>query len=135
MLLGQRSIAGVPEDVEALRIGLHQPVFDAVVDHLHEMAGAARPGMDVALPGPRIAALPGRRRRNVARAGHERAEYRIEPLHHGFLAADHQAVAALQPPHAAARADIEIMDAALPQRLGARDVVLPERITAIDDRS
>ena len=63
----------------------------------------------------------------------ERAEDRIEPLDHRLLAADHQAVAAFEPPHAAAGADIEVVDAARAQRGGARDVVLPERVAAVDD--
>ncbi len=36
-------------------IGLHHPVFDAVVDHLDEMPGADRAGMDIAVLDARIA--------------------------------------------------------------------------------
>jgi len=32
----------VPEQIEALRVGLHDSVFDSVVDHLHVMSRAAR---------------------------------------------------------------------------------------------
>ena len=53
----------VAQDVEALGIGLHQAVFDAVVDHLDEVAGAARAAVEVALLGARIAALAARRAR------------------------------------------------------------------------
>ena len=56
------------ENVEAFGIGLHQAVFDAVVDHLDEMAGAVRAGMDVAVLGARIAAVAAGRARHVARA-------------------------------------------------------------------
>ena len=42
MLRRQRLDVGVLQDVEAFGIGLHQAVFDAVVDHLDEMAGADR---------------------------------------------------------------------------------------------
>ena len=64
----QRVDIGVLEDVEAFGIGLHQAVFDAVVDHLDEMPGADRAGMDIALldardRGPRDAACAGCRRR------------------------------------------------------------------------
>ena len=48
------------QDVEAFGIGLHQAVFDAVMDHLDEMPGAGRAGMDIALLGARIAALAAR---------------------------------------------------------------------------
>src|SRR5258707_7920917 len=49
---------GVLEDVESLRIGLHQAVFDAVVDHLDEVAGTDGTGVDIALLDARIASLP-----------------------------------------------------------------------------
>ena len=115
-------------------IGLHQPVFDAVVDHLDEMPGAVRPGMEVALPGARIAPLAMRRWRDVACPRRERAEDRIEPLDDRLLAADHQAIAALQPPHAAAGADIEIMDAALRCSAAARAMSsFQKRVAAVDD--
>src|SRR3546814_17134953 len=39
------------EHVEPFSIGLHQTVFDAVVDHLDEMARAGRTDVDVALLG------------------------------------------------------------------------------------
>src|SRR3546814_7894343 len=42
------------EHVEPFSIGLHQTVFDAVVDHLDEMARAGRTDVDVALLGTRI---------------------------------------------------------------------------------
>jgi hypothetical protein len=71
--------------------------------------------------------------RDVARTRRECAEHRIEPRDHVLLAADHQAIATLQPPHAAAGTDIEIMDAAFLQARRTRDVVLPERVAAVDD--
>ena len=49
-----------------------------------------------------------------------------------LVAADHHAIAALQPPDAARGADIEIADALLAQHLGVRDIVLEERIAAVD---
>ena len=39
---------GVAQDVESLGVRGHQPVLDAVVDHLDEVAGAVRPAMQVA---------------------------------------------------------------------------------------
>ena len=92
-------------------IGLHHAVLDAVVDHLDEVAGAARPGMQVALLGAGVAALAAARWRGCrrvpgasAREDRDRAA-RTDRL----LAADHQAVAALEPPHAAAGADVEVV--------------------------
>ena len=60
--------AGVLQDVEALGHRLHHAVLDAVVDHLDEMAGAARPGMEVALLGAGVAALAARRSPGCRRA-------------------------------------------------------------------
>jgi len=42
MFGGQRLDSRVLEDVETFSIGLHQTVFDAVVDHLDEMTGPDR---------------------------------------------------------------------------------------------
>ena len=133
LVLGQLVAVLVPQDVEALGIGLHQAVFDAVVDHLDEMAGAGRAGMDIALLGARIAALAARRARDVAEPGRQRVEDRIEPVDRLLVAADHHAVAALEPPDAARGADVDIVDALLAQRLGAADVVLVEGVAAVDD--
>ena len=72
VLLGELRRAGVLQDVEALGDGLHHAVLDAVVDHLDEMAGAARPGMEVALLDAGVAAVAARAspgcRRGRARA-------------------------------------------------------------------
>ena len=42
---------GVGEDVQPLRVGGHDPVLDPVVDHLHEVAGAGRAAVEIALLG------------------------------------------------------------------------------------
>ncbi len=132
-LLRQPRRARVLQDVEALGDRLHHAVLDAVVDHLDEVAGAARPGVQVALLGARIAALAAGGGGDVALAGRQRREDRIEPVDDRLLAADHQAVAALEPPHAAGRADVEIVEALRLQLAGAADVVLPEGVAAVDD--
>ena len=79
--------------LEALGVGLHDPVLDAVVDHLHEVAGA------------RVAEVAPAVRRG------EHVEDRREPLHRVLVAADHHAVADLEPPDAAGRADVDVVDA------------------------
>ncbi len=43
-----RAVLRGVEDLEPLRVRLHQAVLDAVVDHLGEVAGARGTGMDVA---------------------------------------------------------------------------------------
>src|SRR5260221_9855858 len=99
------------QDVEPFGIGLHQPVFDTVMHHLDEMAGAVRAAMNIAAL--RRAAFPGAARRSLDRAdaGRERGEDRVEPPDRLGLAADHHAIAALQPPDAAPRPDIDVVDA------------------------
>ena len=63
------------QDLEALRVGLHHPVLDAVVDHLHVVASARRADVQVAV------------RRS------ERPEDGLERLHRIGVATDHQAEA------------------------------------------
>src|ERR1700722_1629825 len=102
LLAGVRS----PEDVQSLRIGGHDAVCDAVVDHFDKMAGAVRTAMEIAEFGCRGRALAARGSRNGARTRCKRLEDRIERLHRGVGPADHHAIAALKPPYAAAGADV-----------------------------
>src|SRR5438105_15921059 len=97
------------------------------------MTGPDRAGMDVALLDPQIAAVAPRRARNIADPGGQRLEDRIEPIHDRFVAADHHAIAAIDPPDPAAGADVDVVDTALLQRVAAADVVLPECVAAVDD--
>src|SRR5680860_192408 len=79
-VLGALVLAGVRvlEDVQALGVGGHDAVLDAVVHHLHEMTCAGRTAVEVSLLGrARITAEP-RRAVNVAQAGCDRLEDRIE---------------------------------------------------------
>ena len=88
----------VLEDVQALGVGGHDPVLDPVVDHLHEVAGAVGPAVQVALLGGARVARRGRacaaRRRRPGRAW--RRSGRAVPTA-SSVAADHQAVAAIEP--------------------------------------
>ncbi len=121
------------EQVEALGIGLHQPVLDPVVHHLHEMPGSDRPRMQIAEFGTGIGFLGAWGPRNGAEPRGERPEDGIEPRHHLRLAADHQAIAAFEPPHPARRPDIEIVDAARGEGGGAADIVLEVGVAAVND--
>ena len=83
----------VLHDLEALGVRLHQAVLDAVVDHLHEVAGARRADVRVAV------------------LGRERLEDRLEALDGLVVAADHQAEADLEAPDAAGDAGVDEVDA------------------------
>src|SRR6516225_2906291 len=133
-LLWQPRGAGVLHDVEALGDRLHHAVLDAVVDHFDEMAGAAGAGMQVALLGAPISSLAAGGGWNGPSSRGQRSKDRIEPVHHRRFAADHQAVAAFQSPHAARGANVEVVEAMGRELAGTSDIVLPERVAAIDDR-
>ena len=83
--------------------------------------------------GRRRLALAPRGARGGVDAGSDGAEDRLEPGDHLGLAADHQAEAALQPPDAAAGADVEVVEAAGAEVLGAMDVVAVVAVAAVDD--
>jgi hypothetical protein len=122
----------VVQHAEPLRVGGHHSVLDAVVDHLHEVAGAVGSAVQVALlraaaalPAPRC----GRRRIHARCQGRED---RVEAAHGALLAPDHQAVAALEPAHAPAGADVDVVDAARLQRLRAPQIVVVARVATVD---
>src|SRR6185437_7862908 len=85
----------VLEDGKPFGIRLHHSVFDAVVDHLHEVARA-----DWADAAPAL--VTGRS---------ECFKNGLQAIDDFFIAADHHAVAFLEAPHAAAGAAIDIVDA------------------------
>ena len=102
------------EQFEALAVRGHHAVFDAVVDHLHEVPGTARADVRVAI-----------RRR-------QRLQHWFDEAHGIVGAADHQAVALLQAPDATARTRIDVLDAAGRDRLGAAHGVVVVRIASVD---
>src|SRR5260370_23232406 len=98
------------------------------MDHLDEVPGTGGAGIQIALFGTRIA--PGHGcgmlgARDVADAGRQGGKDGVEMLEGGALAADHQAIAALQPPDAAGAADIEVADAGFGE-LGCAADLSPE---------
>ena len=121
------------EDVEALRVGSHQRIFDAVVDHLHEMARTVGSAVQIALLGATEVAAPTGRALDLARTGRERGEDWIESLHRPVLSADHQAVAPLQTPDAPAGPAVDEMDPLRCQALRVGDVVAVVRVAPVDD--
>src|ERR1700753_1592524 len=98
---------GVAQDVETLRVCRHQTVLDAVVHHFYEMAGTGRAAGQVAFFRRAANLVAAGSAIDRAAAGCERFEDRIEMLHDVRLAANHLAIAALEPPNAAARGAVD----------------------------
>src|SRR4029453_17399941 len=97
----------VLEDGEPFGVRGHDPVLDAVVDHLHEVTGAIAAAVQVPLF--RTCRLTGASWRALSRLDSrcECGEHGVESFDGFVVAADHLAVAALESEHAAARADVD----------------------------
>src|SRR2546425_8771361 len=121
------------QDAEPLGVRGHDAVLDAVVDHLDEVAAAARSAVEIPPLGGAADGFPPGRARDVADAGSQGREDRIEVLDRRRLAADHQAVPALPSPDAAAGSDVYIADALLAELLPAADIVDVVGIAAVDE--
>ena len=111
------------QQVHALGIGRHHAVFDTVMDHLDEVPRAGRAAMQIAALGGGFAIAARRERRKDG----------VEPLHGLPVAADHQAVAAIQPPDAAAGPDIDEVDAGCLEPFIGVNGLAVGRIAAVDD--
>src|SRR5438309_306885 len=107
----------VAENIKAFGVSLHQAVFNSVVDHFHEVAGAGRAAVKVTLLGCAAKPLPSGRAWNLTYAGREGFEDGIKALHGFFRPAQHHAVSALKSPDAAAGSNVDIVNAALFQLL------------------
>ncbi len=123
----------VPQDIQALGVRRHEPVFDPVVNHLDEMPGAVGTAVQVAALGRAAGFFSPRGARGSIYRWGERGKDGVEMPGHFALTADHQAVAPLQTPDAAARPHVNIVD---PRRLefpGPANVVAIIRIAAVDE--
>ena len=111
---------GVVEDVQAFGVSGHGAVLDPIVDHLHEVAGAGRPAVQIAVFGGAAHLLPPRRARAVAIPGARAAKIGSRRRTAAVVAADHQAVSAFHPPDSAAGAHVEILNTARPSSAARR---------------
>src|SRR5450432_137214 len=100
---------GVFQNVQALGVGGHQAIFDAVVDHFYEMACAGGAAMEIAFFGGAAGFFAAGGAIDISAAGRERFENGVEMFDHVIFAANHLAVAALESPDAAAGADIHVV--------------------------
>jgi hypothetical protein len=124
----------VAEQVEALGVGGHEAVLDAVVDHLHEVARSASAAMEIAELLGAGATGSSRRARSRLQPWCERCEGRLEAAERALVPADHQAEAALETEHPAARAAVEVVDPLRLELSRTPDVVGVVRVPAVDDR-
>src|SRR5215471_19609512 len=86
--VGALAHVGGAEHAQPLRVGSHDPVLDAVVNHLHEMAGAVGAAMEIPLLRGAADLVTARGAIDVARTGSEASKDGIEVLHHVGLATD-----------------------------------------------
>ena len=98
----------------------HHAVLDAVVHHLDEVTGAVRAAVQVALRGRVAGAGAAGRRAEPSVAGRDRSKIGSRRVDDVVLAADHQAVAALETPDPAARAAVHVVHAAFARARLAR---------------
>ncbi len=127
------SNVGGAQHRQTFGIGGHDPVLDAVVNHLDEVASAVGAAVQVALFRSAFGLVETWCARNVAHAGRERGEDGIESLDDFFFAANHHAIAAFQAPNAAAGTYVNVMETLGRQFLGAANVVNVVRIAAVDE--
>src|SRR5260370_22851573 len=124
---------GVLEVVQAFGVGGHQAVFDAVVNHLDEVASTGRAAVEIALLGSAGYFFAARRAIDIAAARRKRFENGIESLHDVGFASDHLAITAFEAPDAAAGADVAIVDALGGEFFGAAHGVGAVGVSAFPD--
>src|ERR1017187_6139443 len=121
------------QNVKSFGVGSHQSVFNAVMDHLDEMAGAGRPAMEITLLDRATNLFSSRCTRDIAASRSKRLKDRIEVQYGIALASDHQTITALDPPYAAACPHIDIANTFGLQFFGSPDVINIVRVAYIDD--
>src|SRR5450432_185420 len=123
----------MPQNVKSFGVGSHQSVFNPVMNHLNEMAGAGRPAMEITLLDRARYFFPSRGTREIAASRSERLEDWIELQYGIALTSDHQTITALDPPHAAARPHIDVANTFGLQFFGSPDIINIVRVASIND--
>ena len=108
--MGALTNVSVAQDGHPLGIGGHDAVLDAVMHHLDEVAGAARPAVQVALLGSAAQFFSAGSSGDFTYPRRQRFENRIKSPNRLVGAPDHHAVAALSTPDATARPHVHILD-------------------------
>src|SRR5438067_13818451 len=84
------------QDADTFCIRGHDSILDPVMDHLHEMAGAVRPAMQVTLLGRPAKFVAAGGARHLATARRERGKNRIETPNYLCVDADQHAITTFQ---------------------------------------
>src|SRR6185437_811918 len=114
-------------------IRLHEAIFDTVVNHLDEMAGAGRPAIKIAFLSRAGRLFAPRRARDIAASRRKRLEDGIQMADRLGLTSNHQAETTLETPHATAGPDVKVMNTSGLKVLGAPYVVDVVGIASIHD--
>src|SRR5450631_3368550 len=101
----------MPQNVQSFGVGSHQSVFNPVMNHFDEMAGAGRPAMEITLLDRATNLFPSRGARDIAASRSKRLKDWVEVQYSIPLTSDHQTITALNAPHAAARPHVDIANA------------------------
>src|SRR5476649_272684 len=123
----------MPQNVKSFGVGSHQSVFNPVMNHLNEMAGAGRPAMEITVLDRATYLFPSRCTRDIAAPRSERLEDWVEVQYGIALASNHQTITALDPPHATARPHIDVANTFGPQFFGSPDIINIVRVASIND--
>src|SRR5207245_6250946 len=119
-------------DVEPLRVRRHQSVFDAVVDHLREVACPARATVQVPMLGGPARPVAPRSPRERPGSRRERGEDGIEPAYHLGLAAEHEAVSPIEAEDPTAGTAVNVVQPPVGQPMGEENIYAVIRIAAVD---
>src|SRR6516164_11278215 len=124
---------GALQHADALCIGGHNAVFDAVVDHLYEVTGAVRTTVQISLFRSSTEIFSAGRARDVAHPWRERGEDGIEVMYDFVFTSDHHAVTAVETPNATAGSHIYVMDVLRCKVLRPPNVVDVVRIPSVNE--
>jgi hypothetical protein len=123
----------VMQHVQSLSVRGHQSILDAVMHHLHEVAGAGLTAMQVTISSRTRISCATRCRRNCLTSRRESFEDGIEISNDVFLAANHLAVTTIESPNSTACPHVDIMNAFSFEFVRATNVVDVIRVSAVDD--
>src|ERR1051326_4756004 len=124
---------GVTQDIQPLGIRCHDTILDAIVNHLDEVACPVRSAVQIPLFGGAPQFLSPRCTFHGPDSRSQCRENRIEMFDGPILAANHQAIAALESPHAAACSNVKIMDAVGFELFSSPDIIVEIRVAAVNN--